>query len=162
MTRYLYVVLAAASIATAQHQDPAGWTTARWGMTADQVRAAIPDAVPIPPEKIDGRPATLGIPHLDIGRSTWTAYFLFDPDGRLDAVHLKALGTSVSQAAFVDTELLLSERYGRSIARHEENNRSAQWSFPKTAITLRYTNLAPRIRFETLWLSYTVPPSSRL
>ncbi len=156
----LYVVLVLAAFAA---DDPGGWTGAKWGMTVNQVRAAVPDAQiltgPEAPRKIEGILSPLGIPTLQIGPIAWSVFFLFDPAGKLTAVYLNT--PTPGTAAFMATDLLLTERYGRPAEQKTDAGRTSQWSFPTTVLQLRYT-VIPAIRSEDLWLSYTRPAAARL
>jgi hypothetical protein len=160
----LALTLALATIAGAA-DDPAGWTAAKWGMTTDQVRAAIPDAVPLTgreaDRKIDGHLSPLGVPQIKLGPATVAGYFLFDASGKLESVAFKADQVSTSATMFVNLSLALAEKYGRPMESTEGKNRTAQWTFPTTTIDLRYTEI-PAIGFQTLWLTYHIRTPSRL
>src|SRR4051812_42076671 len=75
----LTLCLAAAAAIAAD--DPAGWTAAKWGMTVDQVRAAVPEAHPVTgpvfEKKIPAAP--LGIDQVEIAGCDWQVFFLFNP-----------------------------------------------------------------------------------
>jgi len=143
--------------------DPGGWTAAKWGMTIDQVRAAVPDAQILtgnePKRTINGVLSPLGVPSLEIGKVTWSVYFLFDQQGHLSAVEINTDTPSVE--AYIQTAQLLTERYGHPAEETAGGRRSAQWTFATTTIQLRYTYLAA-IQMETLWLSYTRPNAARI
>lgn len=137
--------------------DPAGWTSAKWGMSPGQVQAAVPAAAAIPPEKfVAGATATLGIPALQLGPTTWSVFLLFGPTG-LDRVMLRpADRADVSQAEYLRLENLLAQKYGRPFERriYKEGIASAQWSFATTTVSLQLTDYRPRVQLVTLWLEY--------
>lgn len=154
----MLLLLACASAGLAA-DDPGGWTTAKWGMSPDQVRAAVPAAVEIPPEKFTaGRSATIGVPALQLGPTTWSVFFLFDFASGLDRVMLRpASRTGATAAEYLRIEQLLTQRFGRPMERtiYKEGIRSGQWIFPATNIVLTLTDYRPTVQLVTLWLEYS-------
>ena len=66
-----------------QAPDPGGWTLARWGMTADEVKQVLP-AVTITPTGAE-------ISGYEISRRKFSVLFSFDQGGRLRGVRFRDL-----------------------------------------------------------------------
>lgn len=160
----IYMMLAAAAAHAAD--DPAGWTAARWGMSPAEVRAAVPDSATLtgPPadRTIDGKLSTLGVPAVQIGALTWSAYFFFEQD-KLTRVELTPADRSlIDTRQFRATESLLAAKYGRPFDRTAEGHSVVQWTFPATLITLTHTDYRPRVQLQTLWLTYAQPTRDKI
>jgi hypothetical protein len=148
--------------------DPGGWTAAKWGMSLDQIRQAVPSAADLTtPEPartlyIGGKKflAILGVDPLDIAGFAWRAHFLLDRQKLFAVVLMPGDKTATSVQEFSRVEGLLVEKYGRPFERHVGSAtefpdiRSAQWSFPTTTVTLTYTDYRPRLAMESLDLEY--------
>jgi hypothetical protein len=126
--------------------DPGGWQNARWGMTVNQVLAAVPTAARLEkPEKFsDGRIAPIGIT-----RDDRRILFICAPD--LVAVEMEF--KRADRDTFARIEALLVQQYGRPWHRQGEDVERSQWTFDTTIITLRRVS-SRTIRFESLWLTY--------
>jgi len=148
----------ALTIFAAAAEDPGGWTAAKWGMTVDQVRTAVPEAHtlagPAADRTIDKRLAPLGIDRVEIARVPWKVLFLFGDDGGLCEVYLDSTSPAgVSPQMFVTMEELLLPKYGRPFDRQTDKSRTALWTLGTTSIELHYTSI-PQSPLEFLWLSY--------
>jgi hypothetical protein len=158
----LALALAAAAFAA---DDPGGWTSAKWGMSEAQVRAAVPAAVELT-GPLDHRTfyrtnaiaddkwvAPIGIPSLDLAGAKWEVFFLFDR-GKLARIELAPSEKSAAQ--FQAVEDLLAIKYGHPFDRQTTDTiivHTAQWSFPSTVIVLRHTR-NPVLAIESLYLTY--------
>jgi hypothetical protein len=156
LRRYLMVMMLASAVALAA-DDPGGWTTAKWGMSTDQVRAAIPSSHdltgPADNRTFDGKLSTLGVDRVQIGRTVYSALFMFDVTG-LSAVYLLPADESDrSLFQFIQVELLLVQKYGRPFERSYTEGRFAQWSLDTTTVTLHYSDIRI-LKRESLYLIY--------
>lgn len=90
----------------------ANWGTTRWGMTAEEVVAAVPGAVATPAEtgtNVRGMHQLATAPYKD-GDVAMTATFLFDPDGK----GLRFVGLTLNDFGQCDTyRATLIARYGK-------------------------------------------------
>ncbi len=135
--------------------DPGGYLAARWGMTPDQVLAAIPEAreltSPLPSRTFKEDVARIGIPQITLGPDQAQVFFLINAQAGLYRVMIQP--ATADMDAFRRIEALLVQRYGRPWHRAGETTTQSQWSFPATTITLSYSYI-PAIRFRSLWLTY--------
>lgn len=168
-SRWFGLLLAAPIVFAAA--DPAGWTGAKWGMTPDQVRAAVPGSKPLRYEFEKGTFATLGVDAVQLGDGpAWSVYFVFDPAGHLDRVAMQpAVRTFATQQEFGRLESLLADKYGRPFDRTAGDTtanypatRRATWSAGQTSIALVHTDYRPRVQLQTLWLTYRPRQSAPL
>ena len=140
----------AAALAAAA-DDPAGWTTAKWGMTAEQILAAVPQAQRLDPPEKNG--ARVHIPELDLAGGQFHVYFVPDKDGLLRAVVLTTPITPPPagfDSLVQNLQNLLVEKYGRPWKSDGEVATEFEWSFATTTITLS------RMKFEGKTLSVTL------
>jgi len=127
--------------------DPGGWTVARWGMSPDQILAAIPGAVRLdPPEKLKDGPAPVALQEADR-----RILFVCDPTLRAVAIQF----TDPDPAQFLRVEAQLVELYGRPWHRETAEIEQSQWTFPTTLIQFRRVALR-NIPFRSLWLIYSL------
>jgi hypothetical protein len=166
MMRSLLILACASTLAAAE--DPGGWTAAKWGMTPDQVRAAVPESKPVRYEFEKGTFSTLGVDELRIGDGpAWSVYFLFDDAGKLARVAMQpAVNIYATVQEFSRVESLLAEKYTRPFDRNSGDPnqnypvlRRAGWTIGQTSITLVHTDYRPRVQLQTLWLTYRPKPS---
>lgn len=147
-------MMATAAVAA---DDPAGWTAAKWGMSPDQVRAAIPSSHdltgPAANRTFDGKLSTFGVDRVQIGRTVYSALFMFDATGLTAVYLLPADESDRSLFQFVQVELLLVQKYGRPFERSYAEGRFAQWSLDTTTVTLHYSNIQI-IHSESVYLIY--------
>lgn len=159
------LILPLLALTAAAAEDPAGWQAAKFGMSVEEVRAAMPAAqiliTPLADRTIDGAISPLGIDRIEIAKTSWSVFFTFEA-GKLTTVHLRPIAkTDATIQDFQTVEELLMEKYGRPFERQAGTPntewpivRQAAWSFATTAITLRHVDLRPRVGLETLWLTY--------
>jgi hypothetical protein len=160
VSRLPYMLLLAGIAAAAD--DPGGWTAAKWGMTRDQVRAAIPSAKvltgPADARTVEKDVSDLGIDAIAIGAIDWTVLFFFDASGGLRQVRLAPVNTKkdATEQQYLATESLLVEKYGRPFDRNATEStdvRDAQWTIGKTTIHLRRLAIR-RVAFQAITLIY--------
>ena len=165
------LLILSVAVATARGaDDPAGWTSARWGMTIDQVRAAVPAAELLTgptdertifcPDKDHPLTSPLGVLHLKLAGIEWSVFFLFR-DAKLVQVSLKpAEKSEVFEQIYANVRDLLFEKYGRPFERETQDKidhsteRVSLWSFPLTTIELNYVDFRSLIPMEILYLTY--------
>jgi hypothetical protein len=141
--------LAAALAATAA-DDPCGWTTARWGMTADQILAAVPQSQRLDQPERNG--ARITVPSLDLAGAKFHVWFIPDDHELLRAVVLDSGVTPPGagfDSLFQDLENMLVEKYGRPW-KSDEVATELQWSFQTTTLTLS------RMKFHGQTLSVAI------
>jgi len=127
--------------------DPGGWTVAKWGMTPDQILAALPASRRLErPEKLKDGPASIALHEAD-------RRILFVCDPTLRAVAIEFIAPS--PAEFLRIEAHLVERYGRPWHRETAEIEQSAWTFPTTVIQLRRVAFRD-ISFRSLWLVYTL------
>jgi hypothetical protein len=140
----LLALLATATIATAQSL----WNGTEYGMSVDQVKAAIPDAtVPTEPGRLaDGAEALLAVEDVEIVGKKFTASIFFIT-GKLTQVTLSLKGRHTFQSAMSVLKSLaepLRLKYGQEISRDvtsEErsnalNRASVTWMAGRTNINV--------------------------
>ena len=130
--------------------DIDGWDKTRWGMTPEEVVAALPGtgiyrisepkvATPHPGE------ALLRIDHLEVAGHELAVRFLFTwGTHRLKTVNLTLEGEAnplVVEGAFHDLEKALVEKYGPATYRHEDRSEAttsytASWRLGRTSAEL--------------------------
>jgi hypothetical protein len=150
-------------------QDRPGWQTTRWGMTADEIRKAMPEAGPLDKtetfEPVQGhkKVATLGINRFQIADHTFTVYFLMDDNDRLERVILSPIKGQFPSIVFDSLENLLTAKYGKpSITRGEgSRERTDVWHLSGMTITLNYYK-EESIAYELANLVYSKPQKTEL
>jgi hypothetical protein len=132
--------------------DLQGWQNTRWGMTADQVREAVPGVVTIPDAFYVNEPyMKLRLPSYQIGECHFDVVFLFNSDEKLDAVYVRldgekstVLALSIKEVAYTckrRISQLFFEKYGKSARESSVENgfdspEKEEWIFPSTTIRL--------------------------
>lgn len=166
MKTFLALLVLEVSLAGAA-EDPAGWNKARWGMTIEEVKAAMPEIKPLR-GPVAGRTVTRreiaewGIDSVAIGDAAWSVLFLFDPEKHLYKVALRpASSVDVSPTLFMATEGLLRRKYGTAFEKSDsfegEHTRYSLWTLPQTRIALRFSSRARPVPAHSLWLEYSQP-----
>jgi hypothetical protein len=132
-------------------QDPGGWTKAKWGMTAGELRIAFPEAVVAGP--------VLGIPECEIDGERVHVIFEVDAEAGLRRVRIEPdekssvdpnLDVPPPTVARIGEILLLADlkdQYGapREAATEPSFDETGQvthrwrWSFPSTSVVLVWT-----------------------
>jgi hypothetical protein len=130
--------------------DIAGWQAATWGMTAAQVRAAFPEAVPLnPPVEDVGALWRLEWRQARLGTYPATAHFEFPPDrDSLCAVEVTVDPSYGGAAVFDALRTALVEKYGRPAGETTTNSRNTfgtlstkrqvQWLLKSSTIALTW------------------------
>jgi hypothetical protein len=130
--------------------ETGGWSAARWGMTEDQVLAAIPPAVRLTsPEKFRFGQAPIAIPEFRAEQSTFRVLFIMTPD----LSRIVFSDQDGSEEEFVRVESLLVRKYGRPWHRSGGILTISQWTRGDTVITLRRVVMRA-IRSESIDLTY--------
>lgn len=83
-------------LALAAADDPSGWAAAKWGMTPDEVKTAVPEAHELSgptPERTfyvaeEKKLATVGIDRTDIAGTSWKVFLGFEGPKGLTGVWL--------------------------------------------------------------------------
>lgn len=153
--RLAYLPLAAAAVLAAQDYtpiapEPRGWSKAVWGMTVAELRAALPEAAPLPrPEPDLGTLGRLQLPAVDFGPVRAIATFQFDPAAdRLVAIRLEADPKLPKASTFALLRDALVEKYGRPTSEENTTDHTAsgsritthtvQWNRRYTVIRLNW------------------------
>jgi len=127
--------------------DPGGWAKAKWGMTEAQLMEIGTHLRQ--PDKINGVLATTGMESVKIGPVDFRAYFVLDAKGLREVYLVPVAPSDANEVVFQAVESLLVDKYGKPWTR----DRTSQWTFPTTKITLRYTELK-NIGMQVLNLDY--------
>lgn len=145
MNKFIRVALAAiAFVATSIAQGQTLWTTAQYGITVEQVRAAFPKAVAASePSKIHhGGLGLLTMPGIQLGSNNFRVTFYFRAD------HLEEVWLSLDETVsfdraivvFSSVEELLRAKYGtelqRKISHGSYNSADESWLAGPTDIHL--------------------------
>jgi hypothetical protein len=149
-----------AAVATFAAEDPGGWSKAKWGMSDEEILAALPgQAVRLdPPEKYLG--SRVHIPSFELAGSEFEVHFVPDKAGRLSSVLLSPVGTPSEgfDYLFQSLENLLVAKYGRPWKSTEARSERIQWSLKTTTITLSRSKF-PGFDIQILNLQYKVRPA---
>jgi hypothetical protein len=157
------VALLASGHAQNAADDPGGWTKAKWGMTAAQVKAAYPEAAMIEdprvtrlnaayPGTLKNVPLFLGIRGYavnssSVGPSMYTVTFFFGKDDHLNGVmfdpELGERNDTAVELAHFTLLTLLTNNYDKPTQSSEDKIQNGvdhkwQWIFPTTVIELHY------------------------
>ena len=141
LVSFLLAPLALAQESGAASPAVEGWRATRWGMTEDEVLAAMPDARRVTdPERAPAGIPSLEVPGIDVGSTVLTAKLFFN-DGRLVVVGILATRLNESDPpvynVFDAAETALIEKYGRATNNRREGiTREALWVLGPTTITL--------------------------
>lgn len=143
------MMLAVAALAA---DDPGGWTSAKWGMSDDQILQAIPQAARLdPPEKVNH--ARVHIPAFDLAGAQFHVYFIPDQVGLAGVILSAKEPDEGLDALFRHLQELLVQKYGRPWTAGVDQTTDLQWSLPTTTITLSMVRI-PAIKMQMLSLSY--------
>jgi len=141
---------------------PPVWRTVRWGMTREEVLAALPgEARVLPKPENYGQPTPgatdVAIPDMAMGEIKYRALFGFG-DGKLDRIHLVV--PKAASGTCGDVERELTERHGAPAARNEIatslRGESMTWSLPDQTIVLACT-AKPSLGFHSVTIDRTPP-----
>lgn len=155
MRRIAVAALAVLGLAgSVQAEDVPGWRETRWGMTEDEVLAAMKgeaNRVPTPRERA-GRVEALEIPQYAIGPYRFKVTFNFT-EGKLVGVILT--GDKDSPVSYPGVKDMVVAKYGAPASESPTAiGRHAQWNFPSTRIALAEIR-APGLTIISL--SYSPP-----
>lgn len=121
--------------------DLDGWTSAKWGMTPQQIASHFPEAEAVtPPVRNFDELRRFVMHNVQISNLKLEVYFEFGMDtDKLRAVTLNSLETQpeIANAVFQRLQQLLSDKYGIYGKRDEGQNLTRVWSFRSGDITLR-------------------------
>jgi hypothetical protein len=148
---------------TTTTMPPPVWKTVRWGMTKDQVVAALPGeaqrlAPPIPFGAPTPGSSDVAIPAYEADGVKFRVLFGFESDA-LNRIHLAAV--KPGDATCEDLEKALAERLAAPAARNDTGTSlrgvESVWRRPDQTITLSCAG-QPSLGFRSVTLAYT-PPS---
>lgn len=141
---------------------PPVWRTVRWGMTKDEVLAALPGEAQRLAKPAEFGPATPGssdvaLPSYEADGIKFRVLFGFESSA-LNRIHLSA--TKPGDAACGDLEKLLTEKYSAPAARNDTGTslrgEEVVWKRPDQTITLVCAGV-PSLGFHSLTLIHTPP-----
>lgn len=141
---------------------PPVWRTVRWGMTKDEVVAALPGEAQRLPREMPFGPETPGatdiaIPSYDADGLTYRALFGFEATG-LSRIHLSVLKAGSSTCG--DIEERLTKANGAPAARNPTGTslrgEEIVWKRPDQTITLACSGVAS-LGFNSVTLIHTPP-----
>ncbi len=143
-----------------QPLDTKGWNKTVWGMTEDQVLAALPglakrQAGPEADRPFRGLITPIIIDTVEIDGTPTRVRFRFDPATReLVQVHLEPTRPQdQTEDVYQRLELLLITKYGRPWRSSSAETRITLWRLPSSLITLRLST-ARAINFRSLSITY--------
>ena len=154
---------AATTTTTTTTLPPPVWRTVRWGMSRDEVLAALPgEAKRLPKAEAFGQPtpgaAELAIQEMSLGPHAYRALFGFGAGG-LDRIHLVAAKPTYDTCG--EIERALTERHGAPSSRNEIatslRGEAVVWTLPAETITLACTE-RPSLGFRSVTVDH-VPPA---
>lgn len=133
-----------------QPKDVKGWGKTKWGMTDEEIRAALGNQVEPYPDNYEYYKVhiDLWIPSIDIGKNPYEVRFEMDNGtDKLILVWITPNRNVVPRYAyeylFESLEEQLIQKYGASnVQKNQEDNftiRERKWSFPSTSIKLYYS-----------------------
>jgi hypothetical protein len=141
----LVTVLVASACAGDKPADVGGWSNTHWGMTEQEVLAALPGQAtrltgPLPERSYAGGVVVnVGIENLDISHTKFLVHFVMDGKGRLRRVLLKPIERAYP-FHFQTIEAILTEKYGQPSYKSALNNKLiSKWTFASTIIELEFT-----------------------
>jgi hypothetical protein len=129
--------------------DVLGWQQTRWGMTADEIIAAVGSHIrKVPREGGDGDSwySELCIPDVEIGDYPFFVQFQMDKvTGTLRRVVIKHEGELDKEptGALNTARRVLSERFGKP--KREGTSDTLVWAFPTTTIDLSMSNILAQV-----------------
>jgi hypothetical protein len=113
MKKLLTLFLWSLAVLCVASENVQGWRDARWGMTPDQVIAALPgEAVRAGTDQFTDTNILVAIPSVQIERSKFKATFLFTP-GTQRLKQIKLLSTPSNVDEFSMLEEKLTGKYGK-------------------------------------------------
>jgi hypothetical protein len=127
--------------------DPEGWTTAKWGMTQEQISQSFPQAA-LYLDKYDKKPVLglNGISMGSVGSMPYSVRFFFT-NGGLTSVSIKPEGDPIATPRAAKVNLLdaLTSKYGSPLMDAPKRDSSSvsytwNWIFAKTVIELGYND----------------------
>ncbi|WP_193367160.1 hypothetical protein [Pelagibius marinus] len=139
-------------------EDVPGWGATRWGMTADELRAALGSRVTELPGRwvYGGAYAELAVEEVEIGGLTFTAYLqMNDRTERLQQVLLERRRTGAVPAAFEQVIDALTSRYGPPAEDCAQAKTGGQpldyevtWRFPTTILHAKFLDFSTTAVFS--------------
>jgi len=128
MRKVLVLSIFFSSLLFAKEGDPGGWGKAKWGMTESQVAKAFGGTIPT---------------ETDIGSFKYSVRFLYDANGKLERVMLKASEDSSVSVCYEDVTTRLKAKYGKpetedsNLDNIKNQKGNAVWSFKKSKILVK-------------------------
>jgi hypothetical protein len=146
----LLMVLAVAAIAQ-DVPDATGWSTAKWGMTLEQAKEAVPGSRgPVRIEKDYGLLVRLEASPVKLGPYSATARLEFQPDrDYLSAVSVKIADEVPRASAYESLRQALIEKYGKPTSDDSTSDRN---SFESLSVT---KTVQWRLRSSTIVLTWS-------
>ena len=147
---------------TTMPAPPPVWRTVRWGMTKDEVLAALPGEAQRLAKPAEFGPATPGssdvtLPAYEADGIKFRVLFGFESNA-LNRIHLSAM--KPGDAACSDLEKLLTEKYSAPAARNDTGTslrgEEVVWKRTDQTITLACAGVAS-LGFHSVTLIYTPP-----
>lgn len=139
-------------------EDLPGWGATRWGMTAEELRAALGErAIDLPGRWVyGGAYAELAVEDVDIGGLAFTAYLQMNAgNDRLQQVLLERRRSGAVPAAFEQVIDALTERYGPPAADCAQAKTGGQpldyevtWRFPATTLHAKFLDFSTTAVFS--------------
>jgi hypothetical protein len=139
-------------------EDLPGWDATRWGMTGDELRAALGERVTELPGRwvYGGAYAELAVEEVEIGGLVFTAYLqMNDQTDRLQQVLLERRRTGAVPAAFEQVIDALTARYGAPAADCAQAKTGGQpldyevtWRFPATTLHAKFLDFSTTAVFS--------------
>jgi hypothetical protein len=151
-------VLATALAAQPAPEDPGGWKAAKWGMTEDEVLAALSgQAARLPGLHKDGT-ASVAIEPLIIAGHDFRVTFVLAKSGGLIRVAVMPTENNPSEVVFEDLRKALIEQHGAPASSQSTRDgpvlrQVVKWDFPTTSAELTHT-FSPAIRNSVILLLY--------
>jgi hypothetical protein len=122
-------------------QDPAGWQTARWGMSPAEVKAALLliDRPRVRPRPAKGPLYPAFVLLTEIGGIEYRVALDFDiARDTFQRVRFVPKVAGAARPAFDSLAALLVKKYGAPAESGSENAQQRSWTFPSTVIRLRW------------------------
>src|ERR1035437_6271855 len=151
-------VLATTLAAQPAQEDPGGWKAAKWGMTEDEVVAALPgQATRLLGLHNDGT-ASVGVEHVMIAGHDFRVTFVPAKSGGLIRVGMMPTEKNPAEVVFQDLQKSLIEQPGPPASSQSTRDglllgQVVKWDFPTTSVELTHT-FSPAIRSSLILLLY--------
>jgi hypothetical protein len=148
----LLALAAAMGLGQTQEQDVKGWSTAKWGMSLQQIREAFPSAGVVKPAKEDYTAFGRLKSHVMLATLHASAWFEFPADqDKLCAVNLDVDNARANRPqAFETLKSELTEQYGKPATSQSVSDgnasgsgavtKSVVWRLTSTTITLTWSD----------------------